>query len=76
MFNVFILTDRDALHWKKKCALCVGECSIIDEQDCAACICVGVLKTVANSNADLTWHKKFKEEGCLYRRKGSGRPKH
>ena len=22
-----------------------------------------------------TWHKKFKEKGCLYRRKGSGRPK-
>ena len=23
----------------------------------------------------LTWHKKFKEEGCLCKRKGSGRPR-
>ena len=45
--------------------LCVGVYSITVEQDCVACICDGVLKTVANSNADL------EEEGCLCRRKGS-----
>ena len=32
---------------------CVGVCSITVEQDYAASICEGVLKTVANSNADL-----------------------
>ena len=34
------------------------------EQDCAACICEGVLKTVANSNADLDRAKQFKEKVC------------
>ena len=29
------------------------------EQDCAACICEGVLKTVANSNADLDMAQKI-----------------
>ena len=44
------------------------------EQDCAACICLGVLKTVAISNADLDMAQKIQRES-LCRRKGSGRPK-
>ena len=33
------------------------------EQDCSACICEGVLKTVANSNADLDMaHKNSKSK--------------
>ena len=72
MFLYYIY--RCAHHWKIKAVLCVGVCSITVEQDCAACICEGILKAVANSNADLDMAKKFKEEGCLRRRKGSGRP--
>ena len=45
----YLYRYRDALHWKRKGVLCVGVCSIIDEQDCAACICEGVLKTVATA---------------------------
>ena len=29
------------------------------EQDCAACTCEGVLKTIANSNADLEMAQKI-----------------
>ena len=45
--------------------LCVGVYSITVEQDCAACICEGVLKTVANSNADYDMaHTKSKKVVC------------
>ena len=53
---------RDALHWKRKGVLCVSACSITVEQDCVACICEGVLKTVANSNDDLDMEKKFQRK--------------
>ena len=57
---VYLYRYRDALHWKRKSVLCVGECSITVEQECAACICERVLKTVANSNADLDMALKNK----------------
>ena len=62
----YLYIYRDALHWKSKCALGVGVCSIEDcEQDCAACICERVLKTVANSNADLDMAEKI-QRGRLF----------
>ena len=56
-------------------ALCVLEYALSVEQDCAACICKGVLKAVTNSNPDLHMTQKIIKEGCLCRRKGSGRQK-
>ena len=65
MFYVFIFTDIDTLHCKRKGVLCVGVCSITVEQDCAACIHEGVLKAVANSNADLDMAQKI-QRGRLF----------
>ena len=59
MFVFYPYIHRDALHWKRKGAWCVGVCSITVEQDCAACMCNGVFKTVANSNADLDIAQKI-----------------
>ena len=67
MLNVFIFTDTEIPFTEREKAFLCKVCSITVEQDCAACICEGVLKTVANSNADLDMAKKFKEEGCLFR---------
>ena len=54
MFNVFILTDIEMpLTGREKVFCFVGVWSISVEQDCAACICEGVLNAVANINADL-----------------------
>ena len=55
--------------------VCIGACSITVQQDCAACICEGVGKTVANINADLDMTQKFQSKGCLCRRIGYGRQK-
>ena len=62
MLDAFMFTYVNiyALHWKSKGVLCVGVCSITVEQDCVACICEGVLKTVSNSNADLDMAQKIK----------------
>ena len=75
-FYIFYLCRRrDALHWKRKGVLCFGVYWITVKQDCAACISEGVLKTVTSSNADFDMAQKMKEEHCLCRRKGSGRPR-
>ena len=42
-----------------------GVCSITVEQDCAACICVGVLKTAVNGNADSDMAHKI-QSGRLF----------
>ena len=39
--------------------MCAGVCTITVEQDCAECIYEGVLKTAANSNADLDMAQKI-----------------
>ena len=58
-----------ALHWKIKGVLCVGVCSITVEQDCAACICEGVLKTVANGNGDLDMVQRLQRERLFVQEK-------
>ena len=55
----YLCRYRDALHLEIKGVWCVGVCSITVEQDFAACICGVVLKTVANSNADLDMAQKI-----------------
>ena len=55
----YLYRYRDALHWKRKGILCVGACLITVDQDCAACIYDEVLKTVANSNANLEIAQKI-----------------
>ena len=52
MFNVFIIA-------REKVFCFVGACLITFQQDCAAYICEGVLKAVANSNADLDMAQKI-----------------
>ena len=69
MFNVSMVTDIDTLHCKRKGVMCVGVWSIIVEQDCAACICEGVLKTVANSNADLDMAQKIQRRRLFVQEK-------
>ena len=44
-------------------------CSIIVKQDCAACICEGVLKTVTNSNADIEMAQKIQRGGLFVQEK-------
>ena len=56
----YLYRYRDALHWKRKGVVCVGVCSITVEQDCAACSCEGVQKTLANTNVDLDMAQKIK----------------
>ena len=66
MFDAFIFTDLEMpFTGREKGVLYVGVCSITVEQDCAACICEGVLKAVANSNADLDMAQKF-QRGRLF----------
>ena len=66
MFDVFICTDIKMSFTGKEKALCfVGVCSVIVGQDCAACICEGVFKTVAYSNADLDMAQTI-ERGRLF----------
>ena len=38
------------------------------------CICERVLEKVANSNGNLELQNQFKDESCLCRAEGSGRP--
>ena len=45
--------------------MCVGVRSITVEQDCAAYICEGVLKTVTNTNADSDMAQKV-QRGRLF----------
>ena len=65
MFDVFIYTDRDALHWKRKSVLSDEAYSITVEEDRGAYICEGILKTVANSNAYLDMAIKI-QRGRLF----------
>ena len=75
MFCIF--TDIEMpFHWKRKDVLCVGVCSITVEQDCASCICEGVFKTVANSNAELSMAQKIQRGRLFVQIKRSGQPKH
>ena len=56
--------------------MCVGVCSDAVEQDGdRVCVCEGVLKTVANSNADLDMEQKIQGGRLLCRRKESGQKK-
>ena len=78
MFDVFIFTDIEMAFTGRELAFCLLEYARSQ-----------LNKTVQHAFARefskqlLTamqilrkkWHKKFKEEGCLCRRKGSGRPK-
>ena len=65
MFDVFIFTDIEMPFIEKKGALCIGVYSITVELDCAPCICEGVLKAVASSNADLDMALKI-QRGRLF----------
>ena len=56
---------RDALHWRRKCVLCVGVCLITVKQDRVACICEGILKMVAKSNVDLDMLQRI-QRGRLF----------
>ena len=58
-FDVFIFTYIEMPFTGRENAFCVGVCSITVEQDYAACICEGVLKTFTNSNADLDMAHKI-----------------
>ena len=66
---MFLSAQIFTLHWKRKGFLCVGVCLITVKQDCAACICEGVLKTVANSNADLDMAQKIQRERMFVQEK-------
>ena len=57
-----------ANHWMRIGVLCVGVCSITVEQDCAACICEGVLNEIANRNVDLDMAKQI-QRGRLFQLK-------
>ena len=68
MFNVWYLHSyryRDALRCKRKGLLCVGVSSITVEQDCAACIYEGVIKTVAIADLDMAQKKSKRKVVCV-----------
>ena len=67
MLDVFIFTDIEMPFTGTEMTHSVGECSITDEQDCAACSYEIVLKTVANSNAELVMTQKI-QRGRLFLR--------
>ena len=62
MFDIFILTDIEMTFTGREKASCVLEYAQSQSNMTAACIREGVLKTVANSNADLDMPEKFKEK--------------
>ena len=71
---VFILTDIEMpFTGRERGVLCVGVCSITVKQDCAVCICEGVLKTVTNSSADFDMAQKIQRGRLFVQEKGSGR---
>ena len=65
VLRFYLYRYRDVLHWKRRCALCAGVSLITVEQDCAAYICEGVLKTVVSCNADLDMAQKI-QSGRLF----------
>ena len=71
MFDVFIFTDiKMSFTGREKVFCFVGVYLITVEQDCAACICEGVLKTVTNGNADLDMAQKIQIGRLFVQEKG------
>ena len=67
MFDVSIFTDIEMAFTEREKAFCVlvYARSQSSQQDCAACICEGVLKTVASRNPDLDMAQKI-QKGRLF----------
>ena len=61
MFDVSIFTDIEMPFTEREKAFCVLENarSQSSQQDCAACICEGVLNTIASRNPDLDMAQKI-----------------
>ena len=64
MFNVFVFTDIEMSFTGRENMFYVLEYAGSQSN-----------RTVQHAFVIWTWHKKFKEEGCLCRRKGSEQPK-
>ena len=76
MFNVFMFTDLEMPFTGREKALCVLEnARSLSNKSVQYEFAMEFSKESPSAMQIRTWHKKFKEEGCLYRRKGSKRPK-
>ena len=76
MFDVLILTDIEIPFTGREKAFCVLEYARSQSNKSVQHAFVREFSKQSLSAMQVwTWHKKFKEEGCLSRRKGSGQPK-
>ena len=76
MFDVVIFTDIEMTFTGREKVLCVMEYAQLQSNKTVQHAFVREFsKQSPTAMLIWTWHKKFKEEGCLCRRKRSGRPK-
>ena len=76
MFNVFILADIEIPFIGREKAFCVMEYARSQKNKTVQHAFVREFSKQSPTAMQIwTWLKKFKEDGCLCRRKGSGRPK-
>ena len=78
MFNVFIFTDIEKPFTGREKVSCMLEYahSQLNKTVQHAFVREVSKKQSPTAMQIWTWHKKFKEEGCLCRKKWSGQPKH
>ena len=76
MFNVFIFTDIEMPFIGSEKAFCVLVYARSQSNKTVQHAFVREFSKQSPAAMQIwTWHKKFKEEGCLYRRKVSGLPR-
>ena len=76
MFDGFIFTDIEMPLTGREKAFCVLKYARPQSNKTVQhAFVVEFSKPLPTAMQICTWHKKFKEDGCLCRRKGSGRPK-
>ena len=74
MLDLSIFTDIEMLFTGRERAFCVLECA---RSQLSKTVQHAFVRKFLNQSTTamqmLTWHKKFKDGGCLCRREGSGR---
>ena len=76
MFDVFIFTNVEMSFTGIEKAFCVLEYTRSQLNKSVLHVFVREFSKQSPTAMQVwTWHKRFNEEGCLCRRKGSGRPK-